>query len=155
MKRSLLGLFSIILPLGLLFVGTNRANARDDDDGRGREHHDMKRVGTNDLQARSSYQPTVHRYSNNRWILFVGHHALGTNPVTGPQLPSFNRITGKNEPTGHSILDLSAPSPETTPSSGISLGPTKTGGNVTRASPTLLAGAAPTRRRGGGRATTS
>src|SRR5256712_314045 len=109
MKRSLLGLFSIILPLGLLFVGTNRANARDDDDGRGREHHDMKRVGTNDLQARSSYQPTVHRYSNNRWILFVGHHALGTNPVTGQQLPSFNRITGKNEPNGTSILDVSDP----------------------------------------------
>src|SRR2546430_1558749 len=224
MKRSLLGLFSIILPLGLLFVGTNRANARDDDDGRGREHHDMKRVGTNDLQARSSYQPTVHRYSNNRWILFVGHHALGTNPVTRQQLPSFNRITGKNEPNGTSILDVSDPrrprflvhipvgtpvTPPATPTNGgaqfvrVCDGSTlpihdnkvymlrgfansahevwdvtdpskplpvrtvsgnnpvignltvthKNCGNVTRAPPTSLAGAAPTR--GGGRATTS
>src|SRR6058998_4435609 len=109
MKRSLLGLFSIILPLGLLFVGTNRANARDDDDGRGREHHDMKRVGTNDLQARSSYQPTVHRYSNNRWVIFVGHHALGTNPVTGDPLPSFNPLTGQNEENGTSIVDVTDP----------------------------------------------
>src|SRR5262245_32241871 len=62
--------------------------------------HDMQLVGSNDLQARSSYQPTLHKYPSNRYILFVGHHALGTNPVTGRPLPSFNPLTGKNEENG-------------------------------------------------------
>src|SRR5262245_22218229 len=53
------------------------------------EHSNMQLVGTNDLQARSTYQPAVHHYANGRYILFAGHHALGTNPVTGQQLPSF------------------------------------------------------------------
>jgi hypothetical protein len=46
------------------------------------ESLNMGLVGTNDLQARSTYQPVVQR-QGNRWILYAGHHALGTNPVTG------------------------------------------------------------------------
>src|SRR5207249_6921782 len=106
MKRTLLAVLAIIVALGLTLVAHPRFTKAEDD---APQLHDLRLVGTNDLQARSSYQPTVHRYSNNRWILFVGHHALGTNPVTGQQLPSFIRITGKNEPNGTSILDVSDP----------------------------------------------
>src|SRR5215472_1612678 len=73
------------------------------------QHNGMKLVGTNDLQARSTYQPTLHKYSGNRYILFTGHHTLGTNPVTGAPLPSFNPITGKNEENGTSIVDVTDP----------------------------------------------
>src|SRR6266545_5492659 len=73
------------------------------------EHKNMQLVGTNDLQARSTYQPTVHKYANGRYILFAGHHALGTNPVTGQPLPSFNPLTKANEPNGTSLVDVTDP----------------------------------------------
>ena len=69
----------------------------------------MELVGTNDLQARSTYQPTVHRYPGDRYILFGGEHPLATNPVTGQPLPSLNPLTGKNEPNGTSIVDVTDP----------------------------------------------
>ncbi len=72
------------------------------------EHKDMKLVGTDDLQHRSTYQPVVHK-QGNRYILYAGHHALGTNPVTGDPLPSFNPLTGKNEPNGTSLVDVTSP----------------------------------------------
>ena len=54
-------------------------------------------VGTNDLQARSAYQPTVLK-QGSRYILYVGHHTLttvgdGNDPSKIP-LPSLNRLTG-------------------------------------------------------------
>ena len=33
--------------------------------------HDMHLVGTNDLQARSTYQPTLHKYGRGRYFLFT------------------------------------------------------------------------------------
>src|SRR5260370_19161262 len=103
---------SIILALALLVAGTARVNARDDDDSRGSSHN-MKLVGTNDLQARSTYQPTLHKYSPSRYILFTGHHTLGSQGggmLQGAQpLPSFNPLTGKNEENGTSIVDVSDP----------------------------------------------
>src|SRR5512147_62052 len=72
------------------------------------ESLNMALVGTDDLQARSTYQPVVQR-QGNRWILYAGHHALGTNPVTGAPLPSFNPLTGRNEPNGTSIVDVTDP----------------------------------------------
>ena len=72
------------------------------------ESLNMALVGTNDLQARSTYQPVVQR-QGNKWILYAGHHALGTNPVTGAPLPSLNPLTGKNEPNGTSIVDVTDP----------------------------------------------
>jgi len=107
MRRTLVGAFSLVAVLGLLFAHPGGVAARDDDDGR--THNNMKLVGTNDLQARSTYQPVVHRYGSNRWVLFAGHHALGTNPVTGAPLPSFNPLTGKNEENGVSIVDVTNP----------------------------------------------
>ena len=57
------------------------------------DQKNMDLVGTNDLQARSAYQPVV-QHQGNRWILYVGHHALDKNPATGQPLPSLNRLTG-------------------------------------------------------------
>ena len=72
------------------------------------EQKNMNLVGTNDLQARSAYQPWVQK-QGARYILYSGHHARGTNPVTGQPLPSFNPGTGKNEPNGTSIVDVTDP----------------------------------------------
>jgi len=106
MKRTLLAVLAIIVALGLTLVAHPRFTKAEDD---APQLHDLRLVGINDLQARSSYQPTVHRYSNNRWVIFVGHHALGTNPVTGDPLPSFNPLTGQNEENGTSIVDVTDP----------------------------------------------
>jgi hypothetical protein len=59
---------------------------------------DLRLVGQNDLQARSAYQPVVHRYGERR-ILFVGHHAG----------EALNPITGRIEKNGLSILDVTDP----------------------------------------------
>jgi hypothetical protein len=75
------------------------------------EHQNMQLVGTNDLQSRSTYQPTVHKYPDGRYILFAGHHALsspGEGQLPGT-LPSFNSLTGKNEPNGTSLVDVTDP----------------------------------------------
>ena len=72
-------------------------------------NENMKLVGFDDLQNRSAYQPVVQRYPGNRYILFVGHHALGNDPVTGARLPSFNPLTGVNELNGTSIVDVTDP----------------------------------------------
>ena len=63
------------------------------------QQHNMTLIGTNDLQHRSTYQPTLHKYPNGRYILFTGHHALGLQgegllPNAQP-LPSFNPLTSR------------------------------------------------------------
>ncbi len=59
----------------------------------------MRLVGTNDLQSRSTYQPTLHKYPHNRYVLFAGHYALakqGEGLLPNAQLlPSFNPLTEK------------------------------------------------------------
>jgi hypothetical protein len=72
------------------------------------ERKNMQLVGFNDLQSRSTYQPVVHQ-QGTRFILYAGHHGLGTNPVTGTPLPSFNPLTKRNELNGTSIVDVSNP----------------------------------------------
>jgi hypothetical protein len=62
------------------------------------EKNNMDLVGYNDLQARSAYQPTIHR-QGSRWIAYVGHHG-------GAQM---NTLTGKQEPNGTSIVDVTDP----------------------------------------------
>jgi hypothetical protein len=103
---------SITLALALLAAGTAPVGARADDPG-GASSHNMRLVGTNDLQARSTYQPTLHKYSPNRYILFTGHHPLGLQGEgllpNAQHLPSFNPLTGKNELNGTSIVDVSDP----------------------------------------------
>jgi hypothetical protein len=62
------------------------------------EKSNMELVGYNDLQARSSYQPVIHK-QGNRWIAYIGHHG-------GKQL---NALTGKEENNGTSIVDVTDP----------------------------------------------
>src|SRR6516162_1481326 len=67
------------------------------------EASNMKLVGTNDLQARSAYQPTIH-HQGDRWIAYIGHHG-GTDDVPSP----VNPLTGQAEPNGTSIVDVTDP----------------------------------------------
>src|SRR5262249_50339154 len=58
----------------------------------------MDLVGYNDLQARSAYQPVIEK-QGERWIAYVGHHG---GEALNPQ-------TGKMEPNGTSIVDVTDP----------------------------------------------
>jgi hypothetical protein len=62
------------------------------------EKSNMDLVGYNDLQARSSYQPTIHK-QGNRWIAYIGHHG-GKQP---------DPLTGKEEFNGTSLVDVTDP----------------------------------------------
>src|SRR4051812_47745634 len=55
------------------------------------EAMNMRLVGYNDLQARSAYQPTIHR-QGDRYIAYVGHHGGSA----GKQKP-MNPLTGQAE----------------------------------------------------------
>ena len=62
------------------------------------EAKNMRLVGYNDLQARTAYQPIIHK-QGNRWIAYVGHH--------GDRMP--NPLTGRAEDNGTSIVDVTDP----------------------------------------------
>lgn len=62
------------------------------------EQHNMRLLGHHDLQARSAYQPVIHRHGE-RFIAYVGHHG-GVRP---------NPLTGTDEHNGTSIVDVSDP----------------------------------------------
>ena len=68
------------------------------------EAKDMRLVGMNDLQARSAYQPTIHK-QGDRTIAYIGHHG-GTPEVPKP----LNPLTGQAEFNGTSIVDVTDPS---------------------------------------------
>ncbi|OFW13839.1 MAG: hypothetical protein A3F70_00525 [Acidobacteria bacterium RIFCSPLOWO2_12_FULL_67_14] len=59
---------------------------------------DMRLLGHQDLQARSAYHPVI-RQQGERWIAYVGHHG-GEQP---------NPMTGRPEPNGTSIVDVTNP----------------------------------------------
>ena len=67
------------------------------------EARDMRLVGMNDLQARSAYQPTIHK-QGDRTIAYIGHHG-GTPDVPKP----INPLTGQAEFNGTSIVDVTDP----------------------------------------------
>src|SRR5229473_7800550 len=67
------------------------------------EAANMKLIGTNDLQARSAYQPTIH-HQGDRFIAYIGHHG-GTDDIPAP----VNPMSGKAEPNGTSIVDVTDP----------------------------------------------
>jgi hypothetical protein len=67
------------------------------------EAKDMRLVGWNDLQARSAYQPIIHK-QGNRYIAYIGHHG-GTEKVPKP----VNPMTGQAEFNGTSIIDVTDP----------------------------------------------
>ena len=62
------------------------------------EARDMVLVGQHDLQGRSAYQPLV-QAQGGRWIAYIGLHG-GSRP---------NTLSGKAEPNGTAILDVSDP----------------------------------------------
>jgi hypothetical protein len=62
------------------------------------EKSNMELVGSDALQARSAYQPLVHK-QGDRWIAYVGHHGGR----------SMNPLSGAVEDNGTSILDVTDP----------------------------------------------
>lgn len=64
------------------------------------EKNNMELVGYNDLQGRNSYMPTIQK-QGDRWIAYVGHHADAPMRV--------NPMTGKQEPNGTSVVDVTDP----------------------------------------------
>ncbi len=67
------------------------------------EVSNMRLVGYSDLQARSSYQPTIHK-QGNRYIAYVGHHG-----GSGDHPKPFNPLTRAEEFNGTSIIDVTDP----------------------------------------------
>ena len=83
--------YSVFVVLGIGFGAAASAQNK-------AEQRDMALVGHDELQARSAYQPTIHR-QGTRWIAYVGHHG-GLQP---------NPLTGQQEPNGTSIVDVTNP----------------------------------------------
>lgn len=69
----------------------------------GAEARNMELVGTDDLQARSAYQPTIAN-QDGRWIAYIGHHG-GTASNPRP----LNPLNGQHEFNGTSIVDVTDP----------------------------------------------
>ena len=90
--------------IGLALAGiAGGAYAQEQKIGAPPEASNMKLVGWNDLQARSAYQPTIHK-QGDRYIAYIGHHG-GTDAVAAP----VNPMTGKAENNGTSIVDVTDP----------------------------------------------
>jgi hypothetical protein len=66
--------------------------------GQSEQTVNMRLVGTNDLQARSAYQPVIQQ-QGGRWIAYIGHHGGSV----------LNPLTGKTEPNGTSVVDVTDP----------------------------------------------
>jgi hypothetical protein len=67
------------------------------------EAMNMRLVGTNDLQGRTAYQPTVFKQAG-RYIAYIGHHG-GSGEFAMP----INRLNGQAELNGTSIVDVTDP----------------------------------------------
>jgi hypothetical protein len=67
------------------------------------EAKNMALVGYHDLQARSAYQPTIHK-QGDRWIAYIGHHG-GTREIPKP----VNPMNGAQEFNGTSLIDVTDP----------------------------------------------
>jgi hypothetical protein len=98
-----LAISGIALVAMVSVAGISDAPAQQQVIGAPPEASNMKLVGYNDLQARSAYQPTIH-HQGDRWIAYIGHHG-GTDAVPDP----INPMTGKAEPNGTSIVDVTDP----------------------------------------------
>src|SRR5262245_43820593 len=99
MSRTL----TVPLCLGLLTAACGQCFAQEQKIGAPPEASNMRLLGHSDLQARSAYQPTIHQ-QGNRWIAYIGHHG-GTDDIPEP----LNPATGKPEPNGTSIVDVTDP----------------------------------------------
>ena len=98
-------LFRILCAAAMLFTSAAYAQVRPETPkiGEPPEAMNMRLVGWDSLQARAAYQPTIHRHGD-RYIAYIGHHG-GTNAVPAP----VNPMTGKAEPNGTSLVDVTDP----------------------------------------------
>ncbi len=93
-----------------LILGAGRLAAHEDHDGDADDgaSRNMRLVGFNDLQARSTYQPTLHK-QGGRYFIYAGHHAYG-GPGEGlapPGTPALPKVD--NQENGTSIVDVTNP----------------------------------------------
>src|SRR3954453_3721109 len=93
----------IAAALGVFLSCCTGAEAQQQVIGASAEASNVRLVGSNDLQARSAYQPTIH-HQGDRWIAYIGHHG-GSADIPTPVNPQ----TGKAEPNGTSIVDVTDP----------------------------------------------
>lgn len=91
---ALASLVALGMIAGCQSAGTKSGEYRPDRE----EARDMRLVGFNNLQARSAYQPVIHR-QGERWIAYIGHH--GGSAV--------NPLNGQQELNGTSIVDVTDP----------------------------------------------
>src|SRR5258707_10176155 len=89
--------------IGLTAIAALRAWGQAPKVGDPPEAKNMRLVGYNALQARSAYQPLIHK-QGDRYIAYVGHHG-GTPSVPKP----VNPMTGQAEFNGTSIVDVTDP----------------------------------------------
>jgi len=94
MRRFVAILFVSMLPIACAQMSGQTGSSG----GRTAESRDMSLVGFNDLQARSAYQPVIHR-QGNRFITYIGHHGGS----------ALNPLTGRTEPNGTSVVDVTDP----------------------------------------------
>jgi hypothetical protein len=92
-----------IVALGVALLLAVPAAAQTQKIGDPPESNNMRLVGYDDLQGRSAYQPTI-AHQGDRWIAYIGHHG-GTPAIPKP----LNRLTGQEEFSGTSIVDLTDP----------------------------------------------
>jgi hypothetical protein len=76
---------STTLAFGLLVAGSAIPALADDPNGG--SSHNMSLVGTNDLQSRSTYQPTLHKYSRTDtfFLLVTTHWLIKAKIVCAPK----------------------------------------------------------------------
>src|SRR3954447_15283723 len=89
--------------LGLIMLAAGPASAQAPKLGDPPEAKNMRLVGYSDLQARSAYQPIIHK-QGDRYIAYIRHHG-GTEAVPKP----VNPMTGQAEFNGTSIVDVTDP----------------------------------------------
>jgi len=87
----------------LILVAAAPALAQQQKIGDPPEARNMRLVGYDDLQARSAYQPVIHK-QGDRYIAYIGHHG-GTPEIPKPRNP----LTGQDEYNGTSIVDVTDP----------------------------------------------
>jgi hypothetical protein len=103
MKNSKRGFLAVALTLGSTALIAASASAQVPKIGDPPEAKNMRLVGFSDLQARSAYQPIVHK-QGDRYIAYIGHHG-GTESVPKP----FNPLSGQAEFNGTSVVDVTDP----------------------------------------------
>ena len=87
MRYSHLAVAAVSIALGAGVAAQQRA-----------ERANMDLVGYDDLQNRSAYHSVIQK-QGDRWITYIGHHGgVALNP-----------LTGKQEPNGTSIVDVTNP----------------------------------------------